>query len=49
MKKKCNECEKHITITNKSHKTSWNDLPSCRECKYIMDIFSLNGNRLKEY
>jgi len=45
--KLCTICDKRIVITNSVQRKKWNG--NCRTCKYIMDIFSLNGNRLKQY
>jgi hypothetical protein len=47
LRKTCVGCSKRIILTNKLHKSNWIGL--CRDCKYIMDIFALNGNRLEEY
>ena len=43
----CYGCDKHVSLTNKHHKDNWYGL--CRDCKYIMEIFSFNGNRLEHY
>jgi hypothetical protein len=49
MKRKCNACDKKVTLTCREHKESWEICSYCRDCKYIMDIFAWNGNWMKQY
>ena len=47
--KRCQVCDARSVVTRSECRRSWRDNPYCRTCRYVMDIFSMNGTRLKEY
>ncbi len=47
--KYCNVCGERKTITTRKTRMSWKEYPYCRICRYHLEIFSGNGNYLKEY
>jgi len=47
--KLCKVCDSRSVVTSSNTRRSWRDNPYCRTCKYVMDIFSMNGTRLNQY
>ncbi len=47
--KYCNSCGLRKTVTTRKTRMSWKETPYCRDCRYVLEIFSKNGNYLKEY
>lgn len=45
--KSCTICNKRVVITNSTQRERW--IGYCRSCKYMIDLFSFNGNLLQNY